>query len=433
MSSPFFLGDFASQSRNRALGPSLRGLSTAARNNNPQRWSSQKTIKEEILLFYARQSEGIPHIPDYLTNTVYDRLVKKQYVLFNKKNDYKYEARKDLVEPTNVAHKNMPLNSLRQHSLDERSGMSFYEHTPTSSNNNAGKKVPTVQEYAALSALLNRNSYDFNLLIQDLRLPSAWDVRPKCDFIGVNSDNLELTYTGDGKDGTEVASVRANHAMKKQCGIYYFEIQVISKGIDGHIGIGFCRNINSLNRFPGWEEHSWGYHAENGKVYSGPGTEKSYGPSYGTGDIIGCGVDFRDMSAFYTINGIYLGIAFDDIYETDIYPFVGFKTAGEKIEANFGTKPFLYDIKQHRANEKRELLKDVTKQSIEPVVSRFPVINAFVESDHADKVVMEYLRHHGFLKSAAALEGEMKLKSDELPDVDTEMINRQGNIIYRLG
>lgn len=180
--------------------------------------------------------------------------------------------------------------------------------------------------------------------------------------------------------------------------------------------------------YVGWEEHSWGYHAENGKIYSGPGTEKPYGPAYGTGDVIGCGVDFRDMSAFYTMNGIYLGIAFEDIYDTDIYPFVGFKTAGEKIEANFGKKPFLYDIKQHRASEKRNLLKDITKQSIGPAVPQFPVISSFVETDHVDKVVMEYLRHHGFFKSAAALEDEIKLKSDEPLDVDNEMAKRQGNI-----
>lgn len=56
---------------------------------------------------------------------------------------------------------------------------------------------------------------------------------------------------GNGKDESDVASVRANYAMRKQCGIYYFEIKVISKGVDGHIGIGFCRRINSLDRFPG--------------------------------------------------------------------------------------------------------------------------------------------------------------------------------------
>jgi hypothetical protein len=56
---------------------------------------------------------------------------------------------------------------------------------------------------------------------------------------------------GNGKNDDEVSSVRANYAMRRQCGIYYFEIQVISKGTDGKIGIGFCRRINSLERFPG--------------------------------------------------------------------------------------------------------------------------------------------------------------------------------------
>lgn len=188
----------------------------------------------------------------------------------------------------------------------------------------------------------------------------------------------------------------------------------------------------------GWEEHSWGYHAENGKVYSGPGTETSYGPTYGTGDIIGCGVDFRDMSAFYTINGIYLGVAFKKIKEIDIYPFVGFKTAGEKIEANFGLKPFKFDIKQHLANEKRELLNKIAVKSTEPTKSRYPIINTSVENSNADKVIMEYLRHHGYKKSAAALGNAMRLKSEELNDedistseLDYETMHRQGNTNYR--
>lgn len=191
MSSPIYLPHL----RGRALENPLRGLNPASRTNSTQRWSSQKTFKDEILSFYARQSEGIPYIPDYLANTVYARLVHKQHTLFNKKNDYKYKARAEPVEPTQVTRKNMS-HSLRQQLIDERIELSFYEHISTSSNNNGGKKVPTVQEYAALSALLNRDSYDFTLVIQDLRLPSAWDVRPKCDFIEVNSDHLELTYTG---------------------------------------------------------------------------------------------------------------------------------------------------------------------------------------------------------------------------------------------
>lgn len=133
------------------------------------------------------------------------------------------------------------------------------------------------------------------------------------------------------------------------------------------------------------------------------------------------------MSAFYTINGIYLGTAFKNIIETDIYPFVGFKTAGEKIEANFGTKPFMFDIQQYIANEKRELLKVVTREPIETIISPRSAINPSVESNIADKVVMEYLRHHGYIKSAAALEGAMKRKSVNIIDDDSEMMHRHGN------
>ena len=110
----------------------------------------------------------------------------------------------------------------------------------------------------------------------------------------------------------------------------------------------------------GWEEHSWGYYGQNGHKSSGPGTDKSYGPRFTTGDVIGCGVDFRDMSAFYTKNGVHLGVAFKKIKETDLYPFIGFKSPGEKIMANFGSKPFKFDIKQHMLNEKRELIDGIS-------------------------------------------------------------------------
>ncbi|OAC99323.1 hypothetical protein MUCCIDRAFT_128160, partial [Mucor lusitanicus CBS 277.49] len=221
---------------------------------------------------------------------------------------------------------------------------------------------------------------------------------------------------GNGKDESDVASVRANYAMRKQCGIYYFEIKVISKGVDGHIGIGFCRRINSLDRFPGWEEHSWGYHGENGHVFSGPGTEKAYGPKFGTGDIIGCGIDFRDMSAFYTKNGIYLGPAFKKVKDTELFPFVGFKTPGEKIEANFGAKPFKFDIYQLLANEKRGLLGRI---ALKPALtsSRFKIVNNSLANNLADNVVMEYLKHNGYHKAATSLQASIIQKGNS-PSVE---------------
>jgi hypothetical protein len=140
------------------------------------------------------------------------------------------------------------------------------------------------------------------------------------------------------------------------------------------------------------------------------------------------------MSAFYTKNGIYLGTAFKKIKETDMYPFVGFKTPGEKIEANFGAKPFKFDIQQYRSNEKRDLFSKIAIKSIESKKSRSQIINNFEANTIADKVVLEYLRHNGYNKSAKSLESAIKLKSDSITsdytsthDIDLEAAQRQGN------
>ena len=41
--------------------------------------------------------------------------------------------------------------------------------------------------------------------------------------------------TGSGKNPKDAASVRSSHPIPAACGIYYFEIKVISKGRDGYI------------------------------------------------------------------------------------------------------------------------------------------------------------------------------------------------------
>ena len=45
--------------------------------------------------------------------------------------------------------------------------------------------------------------------------------------------SLYLSLVGIGKTHKDAASVRASSPIPASCGIYYFEVKVISKGRDG--------------------------------------------------------------------------------------------------------------------------------------------------------------------------------------------------------
>lgn len=46
---------------------------------------------------------------------------------------------------------------------------------------------------------------------------------------------------GSGKNHKDAASVRGCHPIPASCGVYYFEIKIISKGRDGQVH--FCYSI----------------------------------------------------------------------------------------------------------------------------------------------------------------------------------------------
>ncbi|KAI8146593.1 hypothetical protein BJV82DRAFT_599112 [Fennellomyces sp. T-0311] len=336
MSSPSYtLFDFSqrhSNFRNRSHASAIlafqqnsRGLSRSGAIPRKRR-----TIKDEITAFTERHAHGPPQYPAYLKNTVYALMVQEQYTLYCEK--AKQLAQDRVIPP---------------------------------------------------------DSFTAALISHDLRLPTQWNPDDKGEFVEISDDCLELTYKGAGKEDADISAVRANYPFRPQCGIFYYEVEIISKGVDGHIGIGFCWSSNSLDRLPGWEEHSWGYHGDDGHLFSGPGTSKPYGPKFGTGDIIGCGFDFRTMSAFYTKNGIYLGTAFQNVTGRGIFPFVGFKTPGERIRANFGHIPFKFDITQYFKDERRNTLTQV--------------LHRRKEKQFQNAVVLDYLLHHGYTQSATVL------------------------------
>ncbi|KAF0542533.1 SPRY-domain-containing protein [Gigaspora margarita] len=122
-------------------------------------------------------------------------------------------------------------------------------------------------------------------LTQFMDLPTAWNSDDKSIFLSVDSSGLRVNYEGLGESDAEI-------------------------GKNKIIGIGFCEKDVSLNRMPGWEMCSWGYHGDD---------------------------------VFYTKNGINLGVAFRNLGGI-LYPCVGLRSHGASIEVNFGHKKFKYAI-----------------------------------------------------------------------------------------
>ena len=62
-----------------------------------------------------------------------------------------------------------------------------------------------------------------------------------------------------------------------------------------------------MNKLPGWEKQSYGYHADDGNSFDTSAAGVNYGPTFTTGDVVGCGLDLIRRRCFYTKNGVNLG------------------------------------------------------------------------------------------------------------------------------
>ncbi|KAJ9075325.1 hypothetical protein DSO57_1037212 [Entomophthora muscae] len=269
-------------------------------------------------------------------------------------------------------------------------------------------------------------------------LPTAWNTGDKNTLLEVSKQGLRVAYTGPGRNDTDVAAVRANHCMPPQSGLFYFEVKIISKGREGLIGIGFCTKTAGKN-------HSWGYHGDDGNSFCCSGTGTPYGPTFTTDDTIGCGVNFRTNTAFYTKNGINLGVAFRDI-KGALFPCIGLRTPGEVIEANFGQKPFVFDINHYMKEEKARLWSVINTTPItisgSAEVNLDPHSKSEAGSANPDQsssvinlIITSYLVHHGysataksFVKNSMGLDlsqnNDMEIDSNPTSIPDSTIIGR---------
>eukprot|EP00908_Phaeocystis_cordata_P005071 Transcript_15501.p1 GENE.Transcript_15501~~Transcript_15501.p1 ORF type:complete len:368 (-),score=111.46 Transcript_15501:154-1257(-) len=143
-------------------------------------------------------------------------------------------------------------------------------------------------------------------------------------------------------------------ALQRGCCTAYFEVTILPPPVGRHdaefdsdcIAVGLCtaRFVRD-GKQPGWDAESFGYHGDDGRLFHGSGTQSTaYGPTFRSGDVVGCGISTASRRVFFTLNGEYLGPAFTARpQQLPLFPVVGIDSFAP-VRFNFGAEPFAFDV-----------------------------------------------------------------------------------------
>ncbi|KAF3098916.1 hypothetical protein TWF102_005959 [Orbilia oligospora] len=204
-----------------------------------------------------------------------------------------------------------------------------------------------------------------NRSLRETMVPSRMAIKETPNIFVLSEDGLEFqTAEGFvdaygfnyGKD-TKAIQIRADHPTGAHRPIFYFEVTIQElEGSNSGFSIGFMAGGCNMRAPPGSGSAEgetfglWGHgHIQatrNAKSVFHNVSTSAYITrvglmSYDKGDTIGCGYAVEEGKIFYTLNGTYLGTAFEDV-RGRLYPSFGSYNKC-KGKVNFGTEPFLFE------------------------------------------------------------------------------------------
>ena len=213
----------------------------------------------------------------------------------------------------------------------------------------------------------NYQNIPFGIFSHINKLSSAWDLKDRWTWLSevndifwsdleISSNYLNVIYRAFGGSDEDSAVIRGNHKILNSNPISYFEVKILNSGREGFIGIGLGHINSELDRLPGWEKYSIGYHGDDGHFFDCSGTGINYGPTFSKGDIVGVCWNIIEKTLFFTKNGTGLSVVRPDYSWSELpymVPVLGLRSEGESVMANFGEKFFEFDLEFYFNNFKK--------------------------------------------------------------------------------
>uniref|UniRef100_A0A7S3QTW5 B30.2/SPRY domain-containing protein n=1 Tax=Dunaliella tertiolecta TaxID=3047 RepID=A0A7S3QTW5_DUNTE len=248
-------------------------------------------------------------------------------------------------------------------------------------------------------------------------LPSFLDARilgrAQAALNHLKVDGTRVRYVGPGDDDSQAATIRTNAPAPPDCPLYYFEVEIVSSGQKGYIGIGFQTEDVLLSRLPGWDPHSYGYHGDDGNAFQGSGAGRSFGPTYGTGDVMGVLLNRAERTISFFKNGQSLGVAFRNVTEDRLFPCVGLRTKDEEVRLNLGgdkhsaagakagasRAPFVADFQAMQDSFRARVLSDINSTPLP--------LQSSSATPLLPQLLYDHLMHHRYWRTAAAIKQDL--------------------------
>lgn len=249
--------------------------------------------------------------------------------------------------------------------------------------------MPAIADDLSSSEHEWKKGLDEEEMDEEEEAPTHINTNKSLQFLVISTDKLSAKYTGEGQHGHDVGAVQGNKPAPVRRLLYYFEISIKDRGLRGCISIGFSDEHFKTSRQTGWEQNSYGYHGDDGRLYHGQGRGDMFGPPFTVGDTVGAGINYASQEFFFTKNGKLVGTYAKDV-KCPLYPTVGLHSLNEKIEVNFGRRPFVFNVEALAQEERKR-----QQRAIE---------NVHLPLSVSHSVVRAYLLHYGYQDTLLAFD-----------------------------